>query len=425
MRILLQDGLTYYQGAFKPMDIAIEAGVLREIAPRISPFNFDLIFQLNNRHIVPGFADVHVHLREPGFSYKETIASGTAAAARGGYTLVCPMPNLQPVPDTPEHLAEELALIERDALVRVVPYGAITVEEMGRRLVDYAALAPQVAAFSDDGKGVQSEELMLEAMLRIKAAGKGIAAHCEDENLLFGGYIHDGRYAKAHGHKGICPESEWLPIKRDIQMVRQTGCPYHICHVSAKESVELIRQAKQEGLPVTCETAPHYLVLCEDDLQEDGRFKMNPPLRSREDQEALLEALTDGTIDAIATDHAPHTAEEKSRGLAGSAMGIVGLETAFPVLFTHLVKTGRLSLEELLALLTTKPRRIFGLPGGGIKIGGKADLTVLDLNDSYQIDPGSFLSKGRSTPFAGMKVWGQVLLTIAEGRIAWQKEGLA
>lgn len=424
MRILLKDGLIYYEGAFGRKDIAIDAGVVKEIAPGISPSNFDLVFKLNDCHIVPGFADVHVHLREPGFSYKETIASGTAAAARGGYTLVCPMPNLEPVPDSPEHLAKELELIGAEALVKVIPYGAITVGERGGELVDYPALAGQVAAFSDDGKGVQSEAVMREAMTRIKASGKGIAAHCEDESLLRGGYIHDGRYARIHGHKGICSESEWGPIRRDIELVRQTGCPYHICHVSAKESLELVRQAKAEGLPVTCETGPHYLILCEDDLQEDGRFKMNPPLRGREDKAALLAALKDGTIDAIATDHAPHSIEEKSKGLAGSAMGIVGLETAFPVLYTQLVKTGWLTLEELLALLTLKPRRIFGLPGGEIRIGEKADLTALDLSASYRIDPDRFLSKGRATPFEGMEVFGETLLTIADGRIAWQKEGL-
>ncbi len=424
MRILLKDGLIYYEGAFGRKDIAIDAGVVKEIAPGISPSNFDLVFKLNDCHIVPGFADVHVHLREPGFSYKETIASGTAAAARGGYTLVCPMPNLEPVPDSPEHLAKELELIGAEALVKVIPYGAITVGERGGELVDYPALAGQVAAFSDDGKGVQSEAVMREAMTRIKASGKGIAAHCEDESLLRGGYIHDGRYARTHGHKGICSESEWGPIRRDIELVRQTGCPYHICHVSAKESLELVRQAKAEGLPVTCETGPHYLILCEDDLQEDGRFKMNPPLRGREDKAALLAALKDGTIDAIATDHAPHSIEEKSKGLAGSAMGIVGLETAFPVLYTQLVKTGWLTLEELLALLTVKPRRIFGLPGGEIRVGEKADLTALDLSASYRIDPDRFLSKGRATPFEGMEVFGETLLTIADGRIAWRKEGL-
>ena len=424
MRILLQGGLTYYEGGFCRKDIAVEAGIITEIASGISPSNFDLVFQLHQCHIVPGFADVHVHLREPGFSYKETIASGTAAAARGGYTLVCPMPNLEPVPDSPEHLTRELDLIKEQARVQVVPYGAITLGEKGKSLVDYSALADKVAAFSDDGKGIQEESIMREAMVRIKAAGKGIAAHCEDESLLRGGYIHDGVYAREHGHKGICSESEWRPIKRDIQLVRQTGCPYHVCHVSAKESLELIRRAKAEGLPVTCETGPHYLVFCEEDLQEDGRFKMNPPLRSREDKAALLAALKDGTIDAIATDHAPHSAEEKSRGLAGSAMGIVGLETAFPVLYTRLVKTGWLTLEELLAFFTTKPRRIFGLPGGEIRQGEKADLTAVDLNASYRVDPAKFLSKGRSTPFEGMEVWGEILLTIAQGEIAWQKEGL-
>ena len=363
--------------------------------------------------VFPGFCDVHVHLREPGFSYKETVASGTAAAARGGYTAVCPMPNLNPVPDTLERLAVQEALIEAQARVHVYPYGAISAEERGERLAEMEALAPRVLAFSDDGKGVQNDELMRAAMLEAKRLCKLIAAHCEDNRLLRGGYIHDGDYARAHGHAGICSESEWGPIKRDLNLVRETGCAYHVCHVSTKESVALIREAKRQGLDVSCETAPHYLVLDDSDLREDGRFKMNPPLRSREDREALIEGLLDGTVDMIATDHAPHSAEEKARGLKGSAFGVVGLETAFPVLYTRLVLPGVLTLEKLLDLLVYNPRKRFGIPLA------KDDYSVWDLDAAYAIDPSDFLSKGRATPFAGMEVRGKCLLTVCGGKVVY------
>ena len=368
--------------------------------------------------ILPGLADVHVHLREPGFSYKETIKSGTAASARGGYTAVCAMPNLDPVPDSRKSLQAELEAIERDACIHVYPYGAISCGEKGEKIASLEEMAADVVAFSDDGKGVQSEELMLEAMKRAKSLGKLIAAHCEDNSLLRGGYIHDGEYARAHGHRGICSQSEWGPIERDLKLVRKSGCAYHVCHISTKESVELIRRAKAEGLDVTCETAPHYLLLDENDLREDGRFKMNPPLRSRQDREALLEGLCDGTIDMIATDHAPHTAEEKGRGLEKGAMGIVGIETAFPLLYTYLVKKNVISLERLVELMHTNPCRRFGLPGG-IDAGKAADMTVFDLNSEYEIEPNDFLSMGRATPFAGWKVSGRCLLTVCGGKIAW------
>ena len=368
--------------------------------------------------VLPGFADVHVHLREPGFSYKETIRTGTLAAARGGYTTVCAMPNLNPVPDSLAHLEQEAALIRRDAAVRVLPYGAITVGQQGESLAALAELAPQVVAFSDDGRGVQSEDMMRQAMLAAKGLGKLIVAHCEDNSLLRGGYIHDGAYARAHGHRGICSESEWGQIRRDLALVRETGCGYHICHISTKESVALIRRAKAEGLDVTCETAPHYLLLDDAMLEEDGRFKMNPPLRSREDRQALLEGLADGTIDMIATDHAPHSAEEKSRGLEKSVMGIVGLETAFPLLYTYLVRPGLLSMERLVALLHTNPCRRFGLPTG-ITPQGAEDFTVFDPDAAYTIDPAEFLSLGRATPFAGWRVQGRCLLTVAGGKVAW------
>lgn len=366
--------------------------------------------------IFPGFCDVHVHFREPGYSYKETIRSGSLAAAHGGYTAVCTMPNLSPVPDCPEHLAVQLELLRRDAAIRVYPYGAITVAQRGERLADMAGLAPRVVAFSDDGRGVQSRELMREAMLRARECGKMIVAHCEEDSLLRGGYIHDGDYARAHGHRGICSESEWRPIARDLELVRETGCAYHVCHISCRESVELIRQAKAEGLDVSCETAPHYLLLDDSRLCEDGRFKMNPPLRSARDREALVEGVLDGTIDMLATDHAPHSAEEKSRGLAGSAFGVVGLETAFPVLYTGLVRRGIITLERLVELMAVAPRARFGIPLGD-------DITVWRLDEQYTIEPENFLSQGRATPFAGEAVFGRCYLTACDGRPVYKYNG--
>ena len=362
--------------------------------------------------IFPGFCDVHVHFREPGFSYRETSGTGSRAAARGGYTAVCTMPNLNPVPDSMENLRVQRRLIEETACIHVYPYGAITVCEQGEALSDLEGMAPDVVGFSDDGRGVQSDDLMRQAMLRAKALGKPIVAHCEVNSLLRGGYIHDGDYAKAHGHRGICSESEWGQIARDLQLVKETGCAYHVCHVSAKESVALIRKAKAEGLDVTCETGPHYLVMDDSDLQEDGRFKMNPPLRGKEDREALIHGILDGTIDMIATDHAPHSAEEKSRGLEKSAFGIVGIETAFPILYTCLVKPGILSLNKLLELLCVNPRRRFGLPLG-------TDYSIWDLNAAYPIDPKDFLSKGRATPFAGWQVNGKCIATICDGKLVY------
>ena len=386
----------------------------RKDFPRLEEF-LSLLPQNRDYTVFPGFADVHVHLREPGFSYKETIASGTRAAAHGGYTAVCAMPNLNPVPDSGEHLAVQEAAIAAGAVIHVYPYGAITVGEQGEALADLAALAPRVCGFSDDGRGVQARAMMEAAMVEAKALGKVIAAHCEDNALLRGGYIHDGQYARIHGHKGICSESEWGPIARDLELAAKTGCKYHVCHISTKESVELIRQAKKSGVDVTCETGPHYLVLDDSCLREDGRFKMNPPLRDRSDREALVEGLRDGTIDMIATDHAPHSAEEKARGLAKSAMGVVGIETAFPVVYTYLVKPGLVPLETVVNALTVNPRTRFGLPLG-------EDFSVWDLEDRYVIDPETFLSLGRATPFAGMEVQGRNLLTVCGGKAVWQAE---
>jgi len=374
-----------------------------------------LVRKADNLFIFPGFCDVHVHFREPGFSYKETMVTGSRAAARGGYTAVCAMPNLDPVPDSPEHLAAEEALIRGEGVAAdIYPYAALTVGEKGKEAAALEALAPRVIAFSDDGKGVQSESMMRSLMERCRKLGKIIAAHCEDETLLRGGYIHDGAWAKAHGHRGICSESEWGPIARDLRLARETGCAYHVCHISCRESAALIRQAKKDGVDVTCETAPHYLLLDENDLQEDGRFRMNPPLRSREDREALVEALLDGTIDMIATDHAPHSAEEKSRGLPGSAFGVVGLECAFPVLYTGLVKTGILALERLVALMSAAPRERFGIPARA------DDYTVWDLEATYEIDPAEFLSKGKATPFAGRTVSGRCMKTVRAGRTTYE-----
>lgn len=418
MQRLLKQGMIYTQGHMEQGDLLLEDGVILAIAPELSLSREGAVLDMTGFVVLPGLVDVHVHLREPGFLYKETIATGTAAAARGGFTTVCAMPNLNPVPDSLAHIQPELDAIQATAAVRVVPYGAITQGQKGETLSDMAALAPWVVAFSDDGKGVQDRAVMRRAMETARDLGKMIVAHCEDNHLLHGGYIHDGAYAKAHGHQGICAESEWGPIQRDLELVAETGCAYHVCHVSTKESVALLRQAKAEGLNVSCETAPHYLTLDDACLEEDGRFKMNPPLRSPEDREALLAGILDGTIDLIATDHAPHSREEKAKGLRDSAMGVVGLETAFPVLYTKLVRTGLLSLEQLIRLMQENPSRRFGL-GSPLAPGQPADLTVFDLAETYSIDPETFLSKGRATPFAGWQVYGRCKLTMVAGRTVW------
>ena len=410
----------FIDGRFVSSDVEVSGGIVSRVEPGIVPENGVPVFNFNNCRIVPGLVDVHVHLREPGFSYKETMATGTAAAARGGYTAVCAMPNLNPVPDSAEHLAAELEAIRRGALIGVYPYGALTVGERGEAMSDIASLAASVAAFSDDGRGVQSEGMMRECMRAVAKTGKILAAHCEVDSLLNGGYIHDGGYARAHGHRGICSESEWREVERDIRLAEETGCAFHVCHVSTKESVTLIREAKRRGADVTAETAPHYLLLTDADLQEDGRFKMNPPLRGEADRAALIEGLLDGTIDMIATDHAPHSAEEKSRGLEKSAMGVVGLECAFAVLYTGLVEKGVITLEKLTELMSAAPARRFKLPGGAIEAGKPEDLAVFDTDTDYKIDPAEFASMGRATPFEGWRVKGKCLMTVCAGRTVWQ-----
>lgn len=415
MDLLLEQATVFRHGSFHRGCVSSRDGILR--FDRADDFAGHVL-QCDKYVVLPGFADVHVHLREPGFSYKETIRTGTLAAAHGGYTAVCAMPNLKPVPDTLAHLQQELALIARDACIKVLPYGAITMAEQGEQLAELTSMAPYVAAFSDDGRGVQARGMMREAMLLAKSLGKIIAAHCEDNALLRGGYIHEGIYARAHGHRGICSESEWRPIARDLELAAETGCSYHVCHISCKESVEIIRQAKKSGVDVTCETAPHYLLLDDSNLQEDGRFKMNPPLRDKTDREALLEGLCDGTIDMIATDHAPHSAEEKSRGLEKSLMGVVGIETAFALLYTNLVLGGVIGLSDLVRLLHDAPNARFGLEND-FEEGKPANFTVFDLNEAYTIDPETFLSKGHSTPFAGAQVRGRCKMTVAGGKVAY------
>ena len=424
MRYLLQNAqILSSGGVFRAADVLLSGGRIVSIGDRISCPADAVSIDIHKAVLFPGFVDVHVHLREPGFSYKETIRTGTLAAAHGGFAHVAAMPNLDPVPDCAAALAVQRAIIEKDALVHVHPYGAVSVGEKGERLADLDGLAPGVIAFSDDGRGVQSESLMREAMMQCRCLGKILAAHCEDNSLLHGGYIHDGAYARAHGHRGICSESEWGPIARDLRLAEETGCAYHVCHVSTKESVALIRAAKRRGVDVTCETAPHYLTFTDEDLQEDGRFKMNPPLRAREDRDALIEGLLDGTIDMLVTDHAPHSREEKARGLEKSAMGVVGLETSFAASYTALVQTGILPLEKLVDLMHGAPMRRFGC-GTELAEGQPADLTAFDLTKTYTVDPETFLTMGRATPFAGRALTGVCKLTMIGGSPIWKEETL-
>ena len=415
MRTLYKNAYVFNIGK---ADIAVDDGVISEIASFISPVDGDIIFDLNNLHIFPGFADVHVHLREPGFSHKETIATGTLACAAGGFTHVCSMPNLNPVPDSSDNLKQQLDIIERDSVINVFPFGAITKGQNGEELSDMADMSDNVIGFSDDGRGVQSEDMMRNAMTNAKKLGKIISAHCEDNSLLQGGYIHDGEYCAANGHKGICSESEWGPIARDIELVKDIGVKYHVCHMSAKESVDIIRKAKADGVDITCETAPHYLVFSDSDLKDDGRYKMNPPIRSASDRTALIDGILDGTVDMIATDHAPHSKEEKSGGLKDSLNGIVGIETSFSVMYTHLVREGIITIDKLIALMSANPAERFGFDIG-IEVGKKANFTAFDLEESYIVCGEEFKSMGKFSPFEGMRLWGKCYLTVADGNIAY------
>ena len=419
MEYLLRNANVYIDGGFRKTDIYIKDGMIVSFDSGFHSNEGVVSFDFDNKYIFPGFTDVHVHLREPGFLRKETIETGSMAAAAGGYTSVCAMPNLDPVPDSAENIKKEEEIIEKTAVLHVYPYGAITVGEKGEKLADLEGMAPYAFAFSDDGHGVQNDDMMRKAMTEAKRLGKVIAAHCEVNELLNGGYIHDGKYAALHGHRGICSESEWKQIERDIELVKETGCAYHVCHISTKESVKLIRQAKKDGVNISCETGPHYLVMNDMDLQEEGRFKMNPPIRDESDRQALIEGLKDGTIDVIATDHAPHTKEEKSKGLEKSLMGVVGLETAFPIVYTELVRKGVITLEKAVELLNVNAKKRFGI-GASIKEGEKADLTVFDLDEEYTVDPEKFHTKGRSTPFEGWKVYGKCLMTMVDGRIVYK-----
>ena len=419
MSLLLKGGTVYTGTNFVNADVLVDEGRIVSVSPSISQEGASVI-ELHNHLVVPGFVDVHVHLREPGFSYKETIYSGTSAAAAGGYTAVCAMPNLKPVPDSVANLNVQLEAIRRGAKIRVYPYGSITVGQKGEELADLEGMAPYVCGFSDDGRGVQGDAMMKSAMIKAKELNKLIVAHCEDESLITPGWaIHDGEFCRSLGLIGNAPESEWKQVERDIEMVREIGCRYHVCHISTKESVELVRKAKAEGLQVTCETGPHYLVLTDMELENDGRFKMNPPIRTAADRDALIAGLLDGTVDCIATDHAPHSAEEKGKGLSGSLNGIVGIETAFPILYTCLVETGIVPLEVILKALCVNPRKIFGLEGGVIAEGAAADIAVLDLHRLSTIDPTKFRSLGRATPFTGWGVTAAVAMTICGGEIVY------
>lgn len=417
--ILIKNGMVVADGCCNVKDVLVKGNIIERIGDNISNEDYEVI-NAQGCLVTYGLADVHVHFREPGFSAKETIRTGSMAAAHGGYTTVCTMPNLSPAPDAPDTLAVEQRLIDEQAVIDVRPYATITKERKGHEVVDVESLCAEVAGFSDDGSGVQDEETMRLAMARVALCDGIVAAHEEDNALLHNGYIHDGEYAKAHGHRGICSQSEWGPIARDVELAAETGCRFHVCHISTKESVDIIRKAKQRGIKVSCETGPHYLVLCDEDLKEEGRFKMNPPLRSREDREALIAGIIDGTIDCIATDHAPHTAEEKSRGLEKSAMGIVGLETAFPIIYTHLVKKGIISLERLVELMCTNPRNLFRLDGRMAE-GEKANIAIFNLETPFTIRSEAFLSKGMSTPFDGWNVYGECIMTLYNGEKVWKK----
>lgn len=424
MEILITNGNIWNGSETIPGNLLIIDGVVSAVGADVEGTDKCTIIDAEGATVLPGLVDVHVHLREPGYSYKETIEAGTRAAAHGGFTTVCTMPNLNPAPDSPENLSAQEEIIKRDACIEVKPFATITRKRLGHELTDYAALAPRVAGFSDDGTGVQSEEIMKEAMEGIARTGKVLAAHCEVESMLHKGYIHDGEYARTHNHRGICSESEWAEVERDIRLSRETGCRLHICHVSTKESVALVARAKAEGLQVTCETGAHYLAFCDADLQEDGRFKMNPPLRSAADRDALLKGIADGTIDCIASDHAPHSAEEKSRGLEKSAMGVSGIELSLPAVYTYAVMPGHISFRRMIELMADNPRKIFNIEGG-IRPGDRADITIIDFNNTFKVTPRHFLSKGKSTPFEGLELHGIVKATIQAGKIAYTQDNVS
>ena len=419
LNVLIKNANVYYENTMTQADMLVCDGTVSSIGNGIAVSENFPVIDGQGLFIVPGFADVHVHLREPGFFYKETIQTGTQAAARGGFTLVCSMPNLNPVPDSAENMAVQQEIIDKDAVIKVLPYASITKGEKGAELVNFDELYDKCFAFSDDGKGVQTEAMMLTAMEKAKALGKPIVAHCEDESLLFGGYIHDGEYARLHGHRGICSESEWKQVERDIELVRKTGVQYHVCHISTKETVDLVRKAKAEGLPVSCETAPHYLAFCDMELEEHGRWKMNPPIRSAQDRDALIKGVQDGTIEVIATDHAPHSEEEKSKGLEKSNMGVVGIETSFAAMNTYMVKRGYITMEQLVQIMSINPREKFGLPAG-IKVGEKADFVLIDPNKEFVVDSKDFVSKGKFTPFLGKTLYGDILLTVYNGKAVYE-----
>lgn len=422
MTLLIKNALCYIDKAFKKQDVLIKDGLIHSLGVSISFDGVDRVVDAMDKYfLIPGFVDVHTHLREPGFSYKETIKTGSMAGAKAGYNVLCTMPNLNPAPDCKANLKAQTDIIERDAVIDVLPFGTITKGRMGvGEIIDFEEIADDVVGFSDDGTGVQTDELMFKAMTECARLGKIISAHCEVNELLKGGYIHDGEYAKLHNHKGICSESEWAQIARDIELAKKTGCQYHVCHISTKESVDIIRKAKASGVKITCETGPHYLTMCDMDLEENGRFKMNPPLRSIEDKQALIEGVLDGTIDVIATDHAPHSADEKSKGLEKSAMGVVGLETAFAVLNTKLVKTGVITLEKLVEMMSIRPREIFGIKGGKIAVGEVANLCLLDTEAQWCVDPNNFVTMGRATPFENWKLQGENLMTILRGEVVYE-----
>ena len=419
MNFVISDVNAYVDGRFKKCHVVVESGVITSISDSAVGVIGAEKIDGEGMFLMPGFSDVHVHLRTPGFEYKETMETGTSAAARGGFTHVCSMPNLNPVPDSIEHLNLQLDAIKKDAKIAVYPYGSITVGQKGEELSDLEGMAKNVIAFSDDGRGVQDSDMMKSAMLKAKSLGKMIVAHCEVNDLLNGGYIHDGEYARLHGHRGICSESEWAQIARDIELCKQTGVDYHVCHISTKESVEIIRQAKKDGVSITCETAPHYLIFNDMDLQEHARFKMNPPIRGEEDRLAIIEGIIDGTIDVIATDHAPHSEEEKTRGLEKSLMGVVGLETSFSAMYTHFVKTGKISMEHLMKLMHDNAKARFGI-GGEIAVGNKADFTLFDVNEKYTVNPEEFATKGRFTPFEGLELYGKCVMTVFEGNVVYR-----